>query len=157
MLESGRLDEHQQRNYTAVMRKLCGNCGILPTSYMITDSLKTVGELAIAGGGFAEVWEGTHRGRRVAMKVLKVYLMSDQELLKKVSFGHPISICKYLISISAFAKKRSFGDGSFFEMFFRSSAWPLYHSNSVWCLLGWPTGTSTPTRNRILELTSFAL
>jgi hypothetical protein len=84
MLESGQLTDSQRRKYTAALRKLCGNRGILPTSHTITDGLNKVGELPIAGGGFAEVWEGRHRGRKVAIKALKVYSSSDHAKVKNV-------------------------------------------------------------------------
>jgi serine/threonine protein kinase len=90
MLESGSLTDSQRRKYTAALRKLCGNRGILPTSHTITDDLNKVGELPIAGGGFAEVWEGNHRGRRVAIKVFRLYSSKDQTKVKKLPLIFPI-------------------------------------------------------------------
>ena len=35
-------------------------------------------------GGFADVWKGRYHGREVAVKVLKVYKMSDLEQIRRV-------------------------------------------------------------------------
>ena len=35
-------------------------------------------------GGFADVWKGNHEGKEVAAKVLRVYLTSDFEKIRKV-------------------------------------------------------------------------
>ena len=35
-------------------------------------------------GGFGDVWKGRHQGREVAVKVVKVYKMSDLKQVRKV-------------------------------------------------------------------------
>ena len=37
-------------------------------------------------GGCAEVYKGEHQGRKVAVKVLKVYQTSDLDKIKRVSY-----------------------------------------------------------------------
>jgi hypothetical protein len=50
-------------------------------------------------GGFADVWKGQHRGREVAAKVLRVYLTSDFERIRKVD--HPrLVVCTNGLTVS---------------------------------------------------------
>jgi hypothetical protein len=37
-------------------------------------------------GGFADVSQGTYQGRRVAIKVVRVYITSDLEIILSVNF-----------------------------------------------------------------------
>ena len=37
-------------------------------------------------GGFADVWEGTHEGKKVAVKVLTVYMTSNFGKIKEVGY-----------------------------------------------------------------------
>jgi hypothetical protein len=80
----------QRQKYSAVLRKLCGHAAILPTSHTLTDGLKKSGEFAKAGGGFAEVWEGTYRGRKVAIKALRTYATDEVLKVKKVRLVVPL-------------------------------------------------------------------
>jgi len=65
------------------LRAICGYHTTLPTSHVIRGDLARTGESAIAFGGFADVWQGTHDGRRVCIKVFRVSL-NDRESLTKV-------------------------------------------------------------------------
>ena len=38
----------------------------------------------VCNGGFADVWKGQYDGRDVAVKILRVYLTSDFEQIRKV-------------------------------------------------------------------------
>jgi len=55
----------------------------LPSSCAISGDLVRVGGNPVAFGGFADVWEGIHGGRRVCVKVLRVSL-DDGKVLPKV-------------------------------------------------------------------------
>jgi hypothetical protein len=74
----------QRNRYIAVLRKLCGLAAILPTSYTLTDGLKKTGKFPKAGGWFADVWEGTYKGRKVAIKILRTYAADDVFKVNKV-------------------------------------------------------------------------
>ena len=55
----------------------------LPSSYIISGHLARFGDGPIALGGSAEMWEGTHNGGRVCIKVLYV-TQCDSETPTKV-------------------------------------------------------------------------
>ena len=38
------------------------------------------------GGGYADVWEGEHEGRKVAVKVLTVYMTSNLDKITQVGY-----------------------------------------------------------------------
>ena len=55
-----------------VLRKMCFEHGRLPLLYTTTDELKWTGEHPCGRGGNADVWCGTYRGSKVAIKVLRI-------------------------------------------------------------------------------------
>jgi hypothetical protein len=59
-------------------------------------------EDALYSGGYADVWKGEHEGRKVAVKVLRIYTTSN--LRKVTSVGHslnfPIVPIKVLTTIA---------------------------------------------------------
>jgi len=64
------------------LRAICGHHATLPSSCIISDEIARVGDSPIALGVITDVWEGTHRGKRVYIKPLKVSLNNDQTLKK---------------------------------------------------------------------------
>jgi hypothetical protein len=51
---------------------------------MITEGLMQIDNFPKAGGGFSDVLEGTLKGRRVAIKVLRMHIVEEPIKLKKV-------------------------------------------------------------------------
>jgi hypothetical protein len=47
-----------------------------------------VGDLAVAGSGFAEIWKGMLGTKQVAIKVLRLYTLEEPSKLKKVRIVH---------------------------------------------------------------------
>jgi len=70
------------------LQALCGDNTTLPSSYTVSGDLARVGDEPVAFGGFADVWEGAHRGTKVCIKVLRVTL-NDDPALTKVRTGTP--------------------------------------------------------------------
>ena len=68
------------------LQAICGDNVTLPSSYTVSGELARVGDEPVAFGGFADVWEGTHCGRKVCIKALRVTL-SDDASLAKVRIG----------------------------------------------------------------------
>ena len=64
---------------------MCGRQALLPRSFQIPLCYDR-SEDALYSGGYADVWMGEHQGRKVAVKVLRVYSTSD--LNKVTSVGH---------------------------------------------------------------------
>ena len=54
----------------------------------IPDCLK--GSVEVERGGFADVSQGTYQGRRVAIKVVRVYITSDLDAILSVSRILPV-------------------------------------------------------------------
>jgi len=46
------------------------------------------GSVEVECGGFADVSQGTYEGRRVAVKVVRIYVTSDLEIILSVSIAY---------------------------------------------------------------------
>jgi hypothetical protein len=64
------------------LRAICGYHTTLPSSHIVCGDLARIGDGPIAFGGFADVWQGTHGGREVCIKSLRVSLNDDESLTK---------------------------------------------------------------------------
>ena len=69
------------------LRQLCGRLGLLPNSHIIPEKLIQTSEVAVASGGYGDVWEGIYNDKRVAIKALRIYRVDDVQKVAKVS--HP--------------------------------------------------------------------
>lgn len=72
------------------LRTICSNHSILPSSYTISGDLARVGDYPVAIGGFSEVWKGTYNGRKVCIKLPRIF-EKDREDLEKVSVWNCLS------------------------------------------------------------------
>lgn len=54
---------------------------------MTLKGIKLVGNSALDGGGFGDIWEGLLGGQEICIKVLRVYQKSDKSKLLKVRLG----------------------------------------------------------------------
>jgi hypothetical protein len=64
--------------------RTCGRCALLPKTLTIPVCYDRTG-VAISSGGFGDVWKGKHRGRDVAVKVIRTYSNSDLQKIIGVS------------------------------------------------------------------------
>jgi len=64
------------------LQAICEYHMTLPCSYNASDDLVKIGGYPIADGGFADVWEGTHRGRKVCIKCLRVSVKNRETVTK---------------------------------------------------------------------------
>ena len=88
-------------------RQLCGLTGLLPTSHVVPGKLTRTTEHPVAFGGYAEVWEGIHNDKRVAIKVFRVYKDGDIPKLRKViRLVFPIPLTLVLILVTRFFVRR---------------------------------------------------
>jgi len=73
------------------LRKLSGMTGQLPSSFNIPENeLVREGYHPIASGGFSDVWIGTYRRRKVALKCLKMSSGNQPQVLK--------ALCKEVVA-----------------------------------------------------------
>ena len=74
--DSGLCPYHRER-FSLMLRKMCSEHKLLPSSYTIADGLQTVGEIPYGRGGNADVWRGVYQGSTVAVKALRIYSRVD--------------------------------------------------------------------------------
>ena len=67
---------HRER-FSLVLRKMCREHKLLPSSCAIADGLQTIGEIPYGRGGNADVWRGLYRGSNVAIKMLRIHSKMD--------------------------------------------------------------------------------
>ena len=80
-----RLRPQLRQKCLTVLCKICGRQGLLPRSLQIQFSYDR-SEDPVYSGGFADVWKGEHQATKVAVKVLRVFELSD--LNKITNVGH---------------------------------------------------------------------
>jgi len=66
-------------------RQLCGRAGSLPVSHIIPEKLIQTSEVAVASGGYGDVWEGIYNDKPVAIKALRIYKDDDVRKVAKVT------------------------------------------------------------------------
>ena len=79
-----------RRKCLSTLCKICGRQSLPPSSLQIPVCYNR-SDIALYSGGFADVWMGDHQGRKVAVKVLRVYSTSDFEKITSVGCLHNLS------------------------------------------------------------------
>ena len=77
-----------------MLNKLCKTCSrhrVIPKSMHIPDCSKD--SVEVERGGFADVSRGTYQGRQVAIKVVRVYITSDLDIILSVSLLFHLHHC----------------------------------------------------------------
>jgi len=64
---------------------LCSATERLPTSALLSTGLEKRGNIAVASGGFTDVWRGEYYATQVAIKAFRIYPAQDLKEAKKVS------------------------------------------------------------------------
>jgi hypothetical protein len=60
----------------------------LPVSVMLSAELAKRDEIATDSGGLTDIWRGTYRGTRVAIKAFRTYPARNLEEAKEVCIGY---------------------------------------------------------------------
>ena len=76
----------------SVLCKICGRQALLPKSLRVPLCYNR-SDNPLYRGGYADVWKGEHRGRYVAVKVLRVYSMGDSDKITSVRFSACSKAC----------------------------------------------------------------
>jgi hypothetical protein len=87
--------------------KLCGEYGILPSSYIIPEfKIQKLGDAPISSGGFSDVWPGAYEEEQsVAIKVIRYYEEDDVHRIKKVRRFDPLPSRSSLTICRTFAER----------------------------------------------------
>lgn len=95
-----------------LINKLCKTCSrqrLLPKSMHIPDCLNKSSKIRSYGGN-ADVWESTYKGRRVAVKVLRVSTTDGLDVIRSVGVSPvhgPFMSERWIFR--GFAERRSYG------------------------------------------------
>jgi len=82
------------RERLKLLNNLCKTCGqnrVIPTSMHIPDCSED--SVEIECGGFADVSRGIYERRQVAIKVVRMYVTSDLDLIRSVSIFFCTVMC----------------------------------------------------------------
>jgi hypothetical protein len=77
------MSDHERLKLFNKLCKLCSRHRVIPKSMHIPDCSKD--SVEVERGGFADISKGTYQGRRVAIKVVRVYVTSDLDVILSVS------------------------------------------------------------------------
>jgi len=80
------------RERVKLFNKFCKTCSryrVIPKSMHIPDCSE--GSAEVTSGGHADISQGIYEGRRVAIKVVRVYTTSDLDVVLSVSLLHTLS------------------------------------------------------------------
>jgi len=80
-------DECLSQHYAQMARELLSS-SLSVCHWLDPEEVKVVGEHPIAAGGFANVWEGTHDGRKVVLKSYRCYVSFDVTTVAAVRYDH---------------------------------------------------------------------
>ena len=82
----GPIDRRNTQSTTSLraLGIICSLTTQLPCSVVLFDGLKKSGSMAVASGGFTDVWRGTHNTKIVAIKAFRTYPVQDLREAKKV-------------------------------------------------------------------------
>jgi len=72
---------------------VCSATGRLPTSAVVSTGLVKRGTIAVASGGFTDVWRGEYNGAQVAIKAFRIYPAQNLKEAKEVSIQSPLKVC----------------------------------------------------------------
>ena len=78
------ISDQQRLKLLDILCKTCSRHRLIPESMLIPDCSK--GSVEVSCGGFANVSQGTYQGHRVAIKVVRVYIVGDLDIIFSVSF-----------------------------------------------------------------------
>jgi len=97
------------------LQTICGHHMIIPSSYNVSGDLARVGDYPISvEGGNADVWEGTHGGRKVCIKCPRVS-EEDLQAVTQVRVQHRMPSLRPLKNTPGYrspsSKKPSYGKG----------------------------------------------
>lgn len=83
----------QNVKYVNALGNVCGAILLLPTSAVLSTGLEKRGNIAVASGGFTDVWRGDLGDLRVAIKAFRIYPAQNLKEAKEVSIQPACKVC----------------------------------------------------------------
>jgi len=90
--------------YITALGEVCGTTERLPTSALLSTGLEKRGNIAVASGGFTDIWRGEYYSMQVAIKAFRIYPAQNFKEAKEVSIWSISEVCprtKSLDSVEA--------------------------------------------------------
>ena len=72
---------------------VCSTIERLPASAVLSTGLEKRGSVAVASGGFTDIWRGEYRGAQVAIKAFRIYPAQNLKEAKEVSTQSSSKVC----------------------------------------------------------------
>ena len=85
------VDSHNAKFVTA-LGNVCGATDRLPTSAVLTAGLEKRGTIAVASGGFTDIWRGDLHGAPVAIKAFRIYPAQNLKDAKEVRIQSALEV-----------------------------------------------------------------
>ena len=80
------IDSKRTQNAASLraLGSICSATTQLPHTTILSDGLKKCGNIAVASGGFTDIWRGSYRAKDVALKAFRTYPIQDLKEAEKV-------------------------------------------------------------------------
>ena len=85
----------QNVKHVAALGNVCSAIQRLPTSAVLSTGLEKRGNIAVASGGFTDIWRGDLGELRVAIKAFRIYPAQNLKEAKEVSTQPPRRVCSF--------------------------------------------------------------
>ena len=85
------IDPHNA-NFVRALGDVCSATERLPTSAVLKAGLEKRGTIAVASGGFTDIWRGEYNGAQVAIKAFRIYPAQNLKEAKEVSIQSPLEV-----------------------------------------------------------------
>lgn len=79
--------------FVIALGDVCSATERLPTSALLSAGLEKRGNIAVASGGFTDVWRGEHYATQVAIKAFRIYPAQNLKEAKEVSIRPVSEVC----------------------------------------------------------------
>jgi len=79
--------------FVIALGEVCSATERLPTSAVLSTGLEKRGNIAVASGGFTDIWRGEYYSKQVAIKAFRIYPAQNLKEAKEVSIRSKSEVC----------------------------------------------------------------
>ena len=79
--------------YVTALGEVCSATELLPTSALLSTGLEKRGNIAVASGGFTDIWRGEYYSMQAAIKAFRIYPAQNLKEAKEVSIRSISEVC----------------------------------------------------------------